>query len=80
MQMLGYVLLDYDDEYEISDVMVYLPRQRCSWRVPLWQFVLPAADVILAMSRGTIEGVESDAEIKLKTLRRDFRRVAKSTN
>jgi hypothetical protein len=30
LQLLGYVLLDYDGEYGVSDLMVYLPRQRHS--------------------------------------------------
>ena len=30
LQLLGYVLLDYDNKYAISDILVYLPRQRTS--------------------------------------------------
>lgn len=77
LQLLGYVLLDYDDEYAITEIMVYLPRQRCSWRIPLWHFVLPTTDVLLA-SRGKADGIEMLMEKRLKKLRREFRKIARS--
>ncbi|MGH7111617.1 MAG: hypothetical protein ACREFK_14460 [Stellaceae bacterium] len=78
LQLLGYVLLDYDGKYTISDLMVYLPRQRASWRVPLWHLVLPPAEVILATARGNTEGSETLLGKRLRKLRREFRSVAKS--
>lgn len=75
LQLLAYVLLDYDRRYAISEIMVYLPRQRSSWRIPLWHFVLPPADVILAMSRGETSDMDSLMEERLKKLRQEFRRV-----
>lgn len=78
LQLLGYVLLDYIDMYEVSEIMVYLLRQRCSWQIPLWHFVLPPADVMLAMSRGTTDGVGSVAKRRLSELRQDFRNVVRS--
>jgi hypothetical protein len=78
LQLLGYVLLDYDGEYDISEIMVYLPRQRCSWRVPLWHLVLPPADVMLAMNRGETDGMDFLVQKRLKKLRQEFRMVARS--
>ena len=79
LQLLGYVLLDYDGEYAISDLVVYFPRQRSSWRAPLWHFVLPPADVIHALSRGNIEGTETLMKRRLRKLRQDFRKIAQSS-
>src|SRR5262249_7159793 len=38
-QLLGYVLLDYDDTYRISDIGVYLSRQTLFVRWPLEQML-----------------------------------------
>ena len=59
-QLLGYLLLDYDDEYGIDRVGVLLPRQntQVSW---------PIRDLIAAMS-------DRDG-LDLPELRRDFRAV-----
>lgn len=78
LQLLGYVLLDYDDEYGVSHIMVYLPRQRDSWRMPLWQLVLPPADVILAMTHKNTDGVEALAEKRLHERRKEFRNIVES--
>jgi hypothetical protein len=77
LQLLGYVLLDYDDEYSLSEILVYLPRQRDSWRMPLWQLVLPPADVILAMSRQDMDDVGALCEQRLRDRRKEFRRRVK---
>ena len=75
LQLLGYVLLDYDRKYGISDIMVYLPRQRGSWHMPLWQLVLPPADVILPLSSQNMVRVETMAEEILRERRKGFRKI-----
>ena len=59
-QLLGYLLLDYDDEYGIDRVGVLLPRQntRVSW---------PIGELMAAMS--------GRDDLDLSRLRRDFRAV-----
>ncbi len=78
LQMLGYILLDYEGRYDVSQVMVYLPRQRYSWSRPLWQLVLPPSDVATVLGRGSMDGVDSEVKARLQRLRSDFRRVAGS--
>ncbi len=76
LQLLGYVLLDYGGKYDISEIMVYLPRHRTSWRVSLWQFVLPLADVVRTMTRGDVNPVDSLVADRLIRLRHEFQSVA----
>jgi len=79
MQLLGYVLLDYDDRFGIEEIMVYLPRQRHTWRTPLSTFVLSPSDLILHLSgrgSGNIDAVVKD---RLRQHRRAFRDVASSS-
>jgi hypothetical protein len=77
-QLLGYVLLDYDNEYAISDLMVYLPRQRDSWRVPLWHFVLAPADVSLLLTRKDAANVDALVTERLRERRKEFRKIVRS--
>jgi hypothetical protein len=60
-QLLGYVLLDYEDAWKLTSVGVYLARQGQLVRWPLEEF--------LTMLGGS-------ADWSLSELRRDFRRVA----
>ena len=62
-QLLGYALLDYEDEYGINRVGVLLPRQntRVSW---------PIRDLIATMS--------GRDDLELADLRRDFRGVCEA--
>lgn len=78
LQLLGYVLLDYDAEYDIAEIMIYLPRQRCSWHLPLSHLLLPPAGVVLALTRGTMDGLESEAKERLQSLRAEFRKIART--
>jgi hypothetical protein len=50
LQLLGYVLLDYEDEYSLSDLAVYFPRQRLLWRMPLWKFVVSPEAILEALN------------------------------
>lgn len=52
LQLLGYSLLDYSDEFEIRRVGVYFARQAWVKAWPLWQLIFPPADVVqLSFSR-----------------------------
>ncbi len=63
-QLLGYVLLDYEDEYRLERVGLILPRQdtRVSW---------PVSDLIAAMSDRT--------DLELRDLRDRFRAVCQGS-
>ena len=78
LQLLGYILLDYEGKYGISNIMVYLPRQRDSWHMPLWQLMLPPADVILALSSQNVDRVETMAEERLRERRKEFRKIVEA--
>lgn len=57
-QLLGYVLLDYDDDFKIESVGLLLPRQDTSLRWPL---------------SGLIEDLSGRRDLGIGKLRRDFR-------
>ena len=46
LQMLGYSLLDYDDEFEIRRIGVYFARHAWVSAWPLWELIFPPADVV----------------------------------
>jgi hypothetical protein len=46
LQMVGYAMLDYSDRYRIRKAGVYLVRQRWMVTWPLWELMLPPADVL----------------------------------
>jgi len=77
LQLLGYMLLDYDGEYDVSDLLVYLPRQRFFWRIPLWKLVLAPEAVQEILKRGDTPKTEEVSE-QLRKRRLEFRTVAKS--
>jgi len=77
LQLLGYVLLDYGGEYAVSDLLVHLPRQRFSWRMPLWKLVLAPQVVQEILKRGDTPEAEEVSE-QLRKRRLEFRTVAKS--
>lgn len=74
-QLLGYVLLDYDDRYQIRGVGVYFPRQEWAGERPIWQIMVPPADVIRHALRGS-EPSEAETVARLTKLRGLMRRVA----
>ncbi len=77
LQLLGYVLLDYSGKYAVSDLLIYLPRQRFSWRRPLWQFVLAPEVVQETLKRGDAPKTSVVVE-QLRKRRAEFRKVARS--
>ncbi len=77
LQLLGYVLLDYKDEYALSDLGIYFARQRFMWRAPLWKLVLPPKTVWTIVKR--IKKLdESVVKGELRKRRQEFRRVVRS--
>jgi hypothetical protein len=79
LQLLGYVLLDYDDRYSICELAVYLPRQRQMWQAPLWRFVLAPEEVQSILKSNTPPNMDVMAK-QLHDRRSDFSMVAKSLN
>ncbi|HTX08371.1 MAG TPA: hypothetical protein VME22_07155, partial [Solirubrobacteraceae bacterium] len=45
LQLIGYTLLGYDDEYATSQFGIYCPRQEWVVAWPIWQFVFPMSNV-----------------------------------
>jgi hypothetical protein len=78
LQLLGYVLLDYEGKYPISDLLVYLPRQRDSWRIPLRHSVPPPAEVVLRITRQDMKNIDASVYERLSERRREFRSIVES--
>lgn len=78
LQLLGYVLLDYDDNYGIGELMVYLPRQRHAWRLPVSACVLSPSDLILHMTGRATKDMESLTSQRLRERRKEFRKIVES--
>ena len=74
LQLLGYSLLDYDDEYEIRRVGIYFARHGWVRAWPLWELLFPLADVIQRSHAGT-EPTEKEITARLDKLRRLMQRV-----
>ena len=74
LQLLGYSLLDYDDEYEIRRVGIYFARHGWVKAWPLWELVFPPADVI-QWSRDGTEPTERQLTARLEKLRGLMQRV-----
>jgi hypothetical protein len=74
LQLLGYSLLDYDDEYEIRRVGVYFARHGWVKAWPLWELLFPPADVLKRSQSGT-EPTEKEITARLETLRGLMQRV-----
>ncbi|MHB1685652.1 MAG: hypothetical protein ACYCYO_23050 [Bacilli bacterium] len=53
LQLIGYCLLDYSDEYEIRQLGLYFARQEWVVVWPLWCFVFPLIDVLHYNMTGT---------------------------
>lgn len=65
-QLLGYVLLDFDDSYKIREVGIYLARQGVRLRWPL-------AELLSTLTKGsTPPGPPLPIEIQLQILRKEF--------
>jgi hypothetical protein len=77
LQLLGYVLLDYGGKFAVSDLLVYLPRQRFSWRMPIWKLVLAPEAVQEILKHGDTPKMEEVSE-QLRERRLEFRKVTKS--
>ena len=74
LQLLGYSLLDYDDEYEIRRVGIYFARHGWVKAWPLWELVFPPGDVIQRSRAGT-EPTEKEITARLEKLRGLMQRV-----
>jgi hypothetical protein len=74
LQLIGYTLLDYDDEYKIRQVGVYASRQQWVTAWPIWQFIFPLGDVVLRLAAGT-EPTEDEVTQRLAMLRPLMRTV-----
>jgi hypothetical protein len=74
LQLLGYSLLDYDDEYGIRRVGVYFTRHGWVKAWPLWELLFPPADVIQRSRAGT-EPTERQITARLEKLRGLMQRV-----
>ncbi len=74
LQLLGYSLLDYDDEFEIRRVGVYFARHAWVKAWPLWELLFPPADVIQRSRAGT-EPTDRAITARLETLRGLMQRV-----
>jgi hypothetical protein len=68
LQLLGYSLLDYDDEYEIRRVGIYFARHGWVKAWPIWELIFPLADVIQHSHAGT-EPAEKATNSRLDKLR-----------
>ncbi|MDA8400047.1 MAG: hypothetical protein M0008_08380 [Actinomycetota bacterium] len=74
LQLLGYSLLDYDDEYEIRRVGIYFARHGWVRAWPLWELIFPLAEVIQWSHAGT-EPTEKEITARLDKLRGMMQRV-----
>jgi hypothetical protein len=74
LQLLGYSLLDYDDEYGIRRVGVYFARHGWVKAWPLWELVFSPADVIQRSQAGT-EPTDKEITARLEKLRGLMQRV-----
>ena len=74
LQLLGYSLLDYDDEYGIRRVGVYFARQEWVKSWPLWELLFPPADVI-QHSNAKTEPNEKEITARLDKVRGLMKRV-----
>ena len=74
LQLLGYSLLDYSDEYEIRRVGIYFARHGWVKAWPVWELVFPPVEVIQRSQAGT---APTDKEItaRLDRLRGLMQRV-----
>lgn len=68
LQLIAYVLLDYDDEYHIRQIGLYAARHEWVICWPLWEFVLPPASVLRLHSAG-IEPDAAQVDSRLAKLR-----------
>jgi hypothetical protein len=78
LQLLGYVLLDYDDDYAIAELMVYLPRQRSAWRLPVSACVLSPSDLLQHLPKRATGDMDALAQQRLRERRYEFHKVVKS--
>ena len=74
LQLLGYSLLDYDDEFELRRVGVYFARHAWVRAWPLWEVIFPPADVIHRSLSGT-EPTDKEITVRLEKLRGLMQRV-----
>lgn len=75
-QLMGYVLLDYEDEYSIRSVAVYAARQRAFLKFTLHELLLEhvSSDDGLIITT-TYDGEAATVEARLIELRATFRRL-----
>lgn len=77
LQLLGYVLLDYDDEYSISELVIYMPRHRFLWREPLWKFILPPEAILEASTSNRLPKMDA-VSARLRKLRTAAQKVVEA--
>lgn len=75
LQLVGYVLLDYDDALAVRKLAVYFVRHKWLATWPLWQFVFPLADVLRYGSDGK-EPNEAELLERLAVGRQGMREAA----
>ena len=68
LQLLGYILLDYDDEFKIRRVGVYFARHAWVTAWPLWQLIYPTTEVMQYIQLG-VEPSEEAITARLQKLR-----------
>lgn len=74
LQLFGYSLLDYGDEFEIRRVGVYFARHAWVMAWPLWELIFPPADVVQRSISGT-EPTDKEISARLQKLRGLMQRV-----
>lgn len=74
LQLLGYSLLDYGDEFEIRRVGVYFARHAWVTAWPLWKLIFPPADALQHSLSGT-EPTDKEIAARLQKLRGLMERV-----
>lgn len=74
LQLLGYSLLDYDDEFEIRRVGVYFARHAWLTAWPLWELIFPPADVVQRSLSGS-EPTDKEFAARLQKFRGLMERV-----
>jgi hypothetical protein len=72
LQLLGYVMLDYNDEHEIRLISIIWTRQNYMWKRPLWFFTFPPA-LVAKMVVERDEPSEADFVRVIGEQRSDFR-------
>jgi hypothetical protein len=68
LQLIGYLLLDYDDHHHIRRLGLYAARQEWVITWPAWEFLLPPAEVLQRLASQT-EPAEDEVMARIAKLR-----------